>query len=163
MTLAEMLNSGEMEPEETTISRLSPLIFKIFNPEMFLPKENVETLLLKPYCGYCGWRPELGMVVCWEDLPASYWDSQPLVRIQYGRVEGRTEGAEGDCNPIRRTKVSTNLDPSQLPEYKPKTNGLVHHPWHMCSWGLPCMASMGEDMLYPMETWWPGEEGCWWG
>jgi hypothetical protein len=54
MTLAEMLNSGEIELEETTISRLSPLIFKIFNPEMFLPKENVETLLLKPYCGYCG-------------------------------------------------------------------------------------------------------------
>jgi hypothetical protein len=39
---------------------------------------------------------------------------------QHGRVKGRTEGAEGDCNPIGRTTVSTNLDPSELPETKPK-------------------------------------------
>jgi hypothetical protein len=26
---------------------------------------------------------------------------------------------EGDCNPIRRTIVSTNLDPSELTETKP--------------------------------------------
>jgi hypothetical protein len=26
----------------------------------------------------------------------------------YGRVRGKTEGAEGNCNPIGRTTVSTN-------------------------------------------------------
>jgi hypothetical protein len=27
----------------------------------------------------------------------------------YGRVRGRTKGAEGNCNPIGRTTLSTNL------------------------------------------------------
>jgi hypothetical protein len=31
------------------------------------------------------------------------------------------EGNEGDCNPIGRTTVSTNLDLSELPETKPPT------------------------------------------
>jgi hypothetical protein len=30
------------------------------------------------------------------------------VRDQYGRASGKIEGAEGDCNPIGRTTVSTN-------------------------------------------------------
>jgi hypothetical protein len=37
----------------------------------------------------------------------------------YGRVRGRTKGAEGDCNPIGKRIVSTNLHPSELPETKP--------------------------------------------
>jgi hypothetical protein len=40
------------------------------------------------------------------------------VRDQYGRVRGRTEGAEGDCNPIGRTTMPTNIDPSELAETK---------------------------------------------
>ena len=48
------------------------------------------------------------------------------VRDQYRRVRGRTEGAEGDCNPIGRTTVSTNGDPSELSETKPKTK---EHTW----------------------------------
>ena len=42
-----------------------------------------------------------------------HWDSN-------GRVRGRTEGAEGDCNPIGRTTISTNQTPTlELPESKP--------------------------------------------
>jgi hypothetical protein len=33
-----------------------------------------------------------------------------------GRVLGRTEGAEGDCYAIGRKIISTNPDPSELPE-----------------------------------------------
>jgi hypothetical protein len=35
---------------------------------------------------------------------------------------GRTEGAEGDCNPIGRTTVPTNLE---LSETKPKTKAYM--------------------------------------
>jgi hypothetical protein len=31
------------------------------------------------------------------------------------------EGAEGDCNSMGRTTVSTNQDPSEVSENKPKT------------------------------------------
>jgi hypothetical protein len=52
MTLAKMLNSGEIETEETTSSRQtgSPVegwdhqpTFKMFDPELFLSKRNVGT------------------------------------------------------------------------------------------------------------------------
>ena len=36
------------------------------------------------------------------------------------------ELGEGDCNPIGRTTVSTNLDPWELPETKPPTK---EHTW----------------------------------
>jgi hypothetical protein len=51
--------------------------------------------------------------------------SQSLVEVgdPFGRVRGRSEGAEGDCNPIGRTTVPTNLDPSELPGTQPKTQG----------------------------------------
>ena len=39
--------------------------------------------------------------------------------------------------------------------------GLVWDPQHMCSRGLLCLASVGEDMLNPVETWCPREEECW--
>ena len=54
---------------------------------------------------------------------AKHW---PEVGDPYGRVRGRIEGAEGDFNPIGRPTVSTKLDPSQLPETKPKTK---EHTW----------------------------------
>jgi hypothetical protein len=44
---------------------------------------------------------------------------------------GEGEGAEGDGNPMGRTTVSTNLDPSELPGTKLLTkelHGLVHAP-----------------------------------
>jgi hypothetical protein len=85
-------------------------------------------------------------------LIANHWVK---VRDQYGRVKGRTEGVEGDCNPIGRTTGSTNGDLSELSETKPKPrsiHGQVHGPRHMCSRGLSCMASVGEGALHRMET-----------
>lgn len=36
-------------------------------------------------------------------------------------IELGIEGTEGDCNPIGRVTLSTNLDPWELPETKPST------------------------------------------
>jgi hypothetical protein len=48
------------------------------------------------------------------------------VRDPYGRIEG----AEGDGNPIGRPKISTNPEPSELPETKPLTKErLWAGPW----------------------------------
>ena len=45
------------------------------------------------------------------------------------RNRGRTEGAEEDCNPIRRTSVSTNSDPSSSQSSKPRSiHRLVQGP-----------------------------------
>jgi hypothetical protein len=49
---------------------------------------------------------------------ANHWIE---VGDQYGTIRERTEGAEKDCNPMGRTTESTNPDPSELPETKPKT------------------------------------------
>jgi hypothetical protein len=62
---------------------------------------------------------------------------------------------EGDGNFIERLTVSTNSDPWELPEPRiPKSvHGLVYGPWHICSRGLPCMASAGEDAPNLVDTW----------
>jgi len=39
--------------------------------------------------------------------------------VPNGGVRERTEGAEGICNSIRRTTISTNQNPSELPGTKP--------------------------------------------
>jgi hypothetical protein len=51
-------------------------------------------------------------------LTGNHWTE---FRNPYGRDRQRTEGAEGDCNPIGRTTVLTNLDPPEFPETKPPT------------------------------------------
>ena len=56
-------------------------------------------------------------------LTGKHWTE---VRDSYGRVRGRIEGAEGDCNPIGRTTVSTNPDPLELPETEPPTKEYIH-------------------------------------
>jgi hypothetical protein len=48
------------------------------------------------------------------------------VRGPCGRIRGRTEGAEGNCNSIGRTTISTKLYPSELPETKPPAK---EHTW----------------------------------
>jgi hypothetical protein len=74
IALAKILNSGEMEPEETTSSgqiwptmeRWShPLIFKNFDPELFLSKGNAGTkveqrMKEKPYSD----QSNLGFILC---------------------------------------------------------------------------------------------------
>ena len=56
-------------------------------------------------------------------LTANHWTE---VADSYGRVRGRTEGAEGDGNPIARPTVSTNQNPWELSETKQPTK---EHTW----------------------------------
>ena len=51
-------------------------------------------------------------------LMANHWTE---VRDPYGGIRGRTEGGEGDDNPIGRPTMSTNLDPWELLETEPPT------------------------------------------
>jgi hypothetical protein len=48
------------------------------------------------------------------------------VRDPYGRVRQRSERAEGDCNSIGRSTISTNPDPWELAESKPPAK---EHTW----------------------------------
>jgi hypothetical protein len=42
---------------------------------------------------------------------------------------------------------------SQRLSHKPKSiHELVRGPWHLCSRGLLCLASVGEDTSNPLET-----------
>jgi hypothetical protein len=62
-----------------------------------------------------------------------------------GRVRGRAEGAERDCNPIGRTAVSTNqtLQSSQGINHQSKSvHGRIHGSSYMCSRRLSYLASM---------------------
>jgi hypothetical protein len=59
--------------------------------------------------------------------------------------------------------VSTNPDPLELPETKPPTeeySGLIYGPQHLCNRGLPCLASVGEDVPNLVETSCPRKGGC---
>jgi hypothetical protein len=56
---------------------------------------------------------------------------------------------------LGRPSVSTNPDPRKLLETKTPTRsiqGLGQGPWHIYNRGLPCLASVGEDMLNPQES-----------
>jgi hypothetical protein len=71
------------------------------------------------------------------------------------RVKGRTEGAEGNSNPIGRTTISTNLTThsSQGQNHQPKsTHGVTHGSSYLCSRGLLYLASMGREALGPVEA-----------
>ena len=67
-------------------------------------------------------------------------------------IRRRTEGAEGICNPIGRTTISTNqtLHPPELPGTK---QPIKEYTWRnpgscsICSRGWPCQASMGGEAL----------------
>jgi len=52
-------------------------------------------------------------------VAANYWPEQGAPN---GRVREKTEGAEGVCNTIRRTTISSNQTPPLLPGTKPPTN-----------------------------------------
>jgi hypothetical protein len=57
-------------------------------------------------------------------------------------------------NPIRRPIVSTNPKPWELIEsHQSKIiHGLVSGPRHICSRGLLCLTSVGDDGPNPIET-----------
>jgi hypothetical protein len=70
-----------------------------------------------------------------------------------GRGSGwRTEGAEGDCNPIGRTmSAGQTIQCSQGLDYQPKSvQGGIHSSRYICSRGWPCLTSMGRVILYPV-------------
>ena len=75
--------------------------------------------------------------------------------IPNGRVRGRTEGAEGDCNPKGRTTVSTNWtqQSSQGQNSQPKsTHGGTQGSRFICSKGLSYLPSMGGEALGLVEA-----------
>jgi hypothetical protein len=129
-------------------------------------------LLLMPYWA-C--KQDLSTVALWEYHATNSWLRQEQiltanhlieVRDYCGNVRGRAEGAEGYCNPIRRTTVSTNQDAmsSQRGSHQArKVHGLVHGTVHICRGRLSCLPSVGEDVLNPEETWCPSKKGCCWG
>jgi hypothetical protein len=78
------------------------------------------------------------------------------------RVSGRTEGAEGDCNLIRRTTISTNwtTQSSLGLNHQPKSiNGGCHGSSFICRRGLPYLASMGGEIRGPMQDLCPSLQG----
>ena len=82
-------------------------------------------------------------------LAANNWTEQVFPNRG---VRGRTEEAEGVCNPIGRTTISTNQTPqsSQGLNYQPKsTHGATNGSSCVCSRGLPYLSSIGEEPLGP--------------
>jgi hypothetical protein len=80
-----------------------------------------------------------------------------------GGGRGRTEGAEGVCNPIGRTTISTNQTPqsSHGLNHQPKsTRGGTHGSRCICSRGLPYLVSMGGEALGPVEARCPSVGEC---
>jgi hypothetical protein len=66
----------------------------------------------------------------------------------------RLAEAEEECDPIWRPAVSINLDPWDLSDTELPTRQhtlLVQVPLHIYTWGLPGLASVGEDTPNPGE------------
>jgi hypothetical protein len=71
-------------------------------------------------------------------LTANHWTEH---RNPNGRFRGRTERAEGNCNPTGRATISSSQTPqnSQGLNHQPKsTHGGTHGSSHICSRGWPC-------------------------
>ena len=80
---------------------------------------------------------------------------------QYSLESGK--GAEGVCNPIARTILSTNqtLKSSQGLNHLPKsTHGGTNGFSCICSKGWPCWASMGGEALGPVKSVCPSVGEC---
>jgi hypothetical protein len=80
-------------------------------------------------------------------LVANHWTEH---KFSNGVVRQRTEGAEGVCNTIGRTTISTNQTPqsSQGLNYQSRsTHGGTHASSSICNRGWPCWASMGGQAL----------------
>jgi len=67
-----------------------------------------------------------------------------------GRARGRTEGANGDCNPKGRPIILTNqtTQSSQGLSHQPESiHGWTHGSSYIYSRGWPCLTSMGGEAL----------------
>jgi hypothetical protein len=67
-------------------------------------------------------------------------------------VRESTEGAEGVCNPIERTAISTNHRSQGLNHQPRSTHGRTHGSNLICGRGWPCQTSMGGDALGPVKA-----------
>jgi hypothetical protein len=79
-----------------------------------------------------------------------------------GGVRKRTDGGEGDCNPIRRTTISTNqiLQSSQGLNYQLKsTHGGTHGSRCIYSRGGTYLASMRGEAVGSVKAWCPSVRG----
>ena len=86
-------------------------------------------------------------------LTAKHWTE---LGDPYGRVRERSEGNEGDGNPIEILTLSTNLNPSELPETKLPTKENTQagqRPLvYICSIGLPYLVSVRKAIPNPVEN-----------
>jgi hypothetical protein len=122
------------------------------NPDII--SDAKKCLLTRAWCSYL----LRGSVRAWQIqrqmLPANHWAKHG---VPNGGVRERSEGAEGVCNPIGRTAISTNQtsQSSQGLNHQPKNNmeGGTHGSSCICSGEWPCWASMGEEALGPVKTW----------
>jgi hypothetical protein len=77
-------------------------------------------------------------------LTDNHWTEH---RVHNGGVRERTEGAEGGCNPIGRTTISTNQAP-EIPGTKlPTKEYRWRDPWLKLQG--PFLASVGGEVLGP--------------
>jgi hypothetical protein len=88
---------------------------------------------------------------------AKYWTER---EDPNGEVRTRTEGAQGVCNPIGRTTISTNQIPQSYQGLNHKPNQTHGFRW-MCSRGLTFRASLGREPFVPVESLWSRVEECW--
>jgi hypothetical protein len=90
-------------------------------------------------------------------LTPNHWTE---VRDPHDWIRERTEEAEKENDPKGRPTVSTTSDPREFPVTETPTRsipGLVQGPGRVCSRGLPGLASVGEDVITPLEPWGPRE------
>jgi hypothetical protein len=120
-------------------------------------RHQIQMLLLMPRSG-C--KKDPGIVCPWEEETDNYrcgcldWVQGPQWR-SWG-----TEGAEGVCNPIEITTISTNQSP-QIAQ------GLNHQPRVHMEGSIAPVAYVTEDDLIwhqwegkPLEAWYPSSEEC---
>jgi hypothetical protein len=72
------------------------------------------------------------------------WSGTPLKKLG--------DGSEAFGSLLERSRISTNLNPWEITETKATTKELVLGPQNICSRGLPCLYSMGEDAHSPVEN-----------
>jgi hypothetical protein len=86
------------------------------------------------------------------DSCLNYWTEHGSLN---GEIRKRTEGAEGVCNPIGGTIISTNEKPqsSQGLNHEPKsTHGGTHGSSRICNKGWVCLASVEGEALGPVKA-----------
>jgi hypothetical protein len=147
-TGANMETKCRAESEGKAIQRLSHL-------GIHSGYSHQTLILLLMLRGACWKEPDIA--VSWEALPEPYkyrgGCSQPTIALSAGVPNGgvreRTEGAEGACNHIGRTTISTNQtsQSSQGLSHQPRS---THGSGCMCSRGWPWQASMGGEVLDPL-------------